>query len=200
MKILKKEKDVSFEREDNVAGHAAEIIESNDYLLWFQGRMEYGPRALGDRSIVGNSSSESVKDKLNTYVKQREWYQPFAPSMLEEEAVRLLEDVKGSDRFMTMGYRVKESAREVMKSVVHVDMTARPQMVGSENKAYRELLKSVKKRSGYGVVLNTSFNIHGMPIVASPEDALDTLKKTSSRYMFIGNYFIENKKAKKGRR
>ena len=200
LKILKKEKDVSFEREDNVAGHAAEIIESNDYLLWFQGRMEYGPRALGDRSIVGNSSSESVKDKLNTYVKQREWYQPFAPSMLEEEAVRLLEDVKGSDRFMTMGYRVKESAREVMKSVVHVDMTARPQMVGSENKAYRELLKSVKKRSGYGVVLNTSFNIHGMPIVASPEDALDTLKKTNSRYMFIGNYFIENKKAKKGRR
>ena len=182
-----------------MADHAAEIIESNDYLLWFQGRMEYGPRALGDRSIVGNSSSDSVKDKLNTYVKQREWYQPFAPSMLEEEAERLLEDVKGTDRFMTMGYKVKESAEEIMKSVVHVDMTARPQMVGSENKKYRELLRSVKKRSGYGVVLNTSFNIHGMPIVASPEDALDTLKKTDSRYMFIGNYFVENKKAKKGR-
>ena len=86
--------------------------------------MEYGPRALGNRSILGNASSDRVKDKLNTYVKQREWYQPFAPSMLEEEAGRLLSEVKGKDRFMTMGYMVKDSARDVMQSVVHVD---RPQ-------------------------------------------------------------------------
>ena len=192
---LKKEGGLSFELERGKAGHAAEIIESNDYVLWFQGRMEYGPRALGNRSILGNASSDRVKDKLNTYVKQREWYQPFAPSMLEEEAGRLLSEVKGKDRFMTMGYMAKDSARDVMKSVVHVDMTARPQMVGEENVSYRDLLRSVKKRTGYGVVLNTSFNIHGMPIVASPEDAVGTLKKTNSRYMFLGNYFVENRMA-----
>ncbi len=190
---LKKEKGIHFERDGSKAKHAAEIIEANDYILWFNGRMEYGPRALGNRSIIGNASSDRVKDKLNTYVKQREWYQPFAPSMLSEDSTRLLNDVKGRDRFMTMGYRVKESAREIMKSVVHVDMTARPQMVGEENSDYRELLRSIKMRTGFGVVLNTSFNIHGMPIVASPEDAIYTMKKTNSRYMFIGGYFVENK-------
>ncbi len=197
---LKKEKGLSFQPESGKAKHAAEIIEANDYILWFQGRMEYGPRALGNRSILGNSSSDKVKDKLNTYVKQREWYQPFAPSMLEEDSGRLLSDIKGTDKFMTMGYKVKDSAMEVMKSVVHIDMTARPQMVGDENRNYQELLRNVKRRTGYGVVLNTSFNIHGMPIVASPEDAIYTLKKTNSRYMFIGNYFVENKNAAGGKR
>jgi carbamoyltransferase len=194
--LLKRDKELEFSQEKRKASHAAEIIEENDYVLWFQGRMEFGPRALGNRSILGNSSSERVKDKLNTYVKQREWYQPFAPSMLAEEAPRLLEDVKGTDRFMTMGYVAKRSAGEVMKSVVHVDMTARPQMVGDENPAYKSLLGEVKRRSGYGIVLNTSFNIHGMPIVSSPQDAIGTLKKTGSRYMFIGDYFVENKNAK----
>ncbi len=195
--LLKKERSngIEFQEEKHKGTHAAEIIEANDYILWFQGRMEFGPRALGNRSILGNASSDKVRDKLNTYVKQREWYQPFAPSMLEEEARHLLVDVKGMDRFMTMGYAAKPSMKDVMRSVVHVDMTARPQMVGSENMQYRELLSGVKKRSGHGIVLNTSFNIHGMPIVATPEDAISTLKKTHSRYMFIGNYFVENKGA-----
>ncbi len=196
LKALKKEKGLEFEYEKRKDSHAAEIIESNHYILWFQGRMEYGPRALGNRSIVGDAGSDKVKDMLNLYVKQREWYQPFAPSMLEEESKKLLEDVKGTDRFMTMGYAVKPSRIKEMKSVVHVDMTARPQMVGGENREYRDLIARVKRNSGYGVVLNTSFNIHGMPIVASPEDAIDTMKKTNSRYMFIGGYFVENSGAR----
>jgi carbamoyltransferase len=93
---------------------------------------------------------------------------------------------------MTMGYLAKESAREAMKSVVHVDMTARPQMVGRENLDYRNLINRVKRHSGHGVVLNTSFNLHGMPIVESPDDAISTLKKTNSKYLFIGDYFVEN--------
>ena len=91
------------------ASHASELISSGNYVLWFQGRMEYGPRALGDRSILAPSDSESVKERLNLYVKRREWFQPFAPSMLEEEAERMLEyDGKGHDKFMTMAYSVKE--------------------------------------------------------------------------------------------
>jgi carbamoyltransferase len=195
-KALKLEGGLEYELDKDKESHAAEIIEKDNYLLWFQGRAEYGPRALGDRSILANSGSDSVKERLNTYVKQREWYQPFAPSVLFEDAKLLLEDVKGRDRFMTMGYRIKDSNKEMLKSVIHIDNTARPQMVGNENKPYQDLLRKVKKHSGYGVVLNTSFNIHGMPIVRSPRDALQTMKRTRSRYMFLGGYFVENKKAK----
>ena len=190
---LKKEKGVYFEYDRDAAKHAAELINKDEYVFWFQGRMEYGPRALGNRSILAKAGSETAKDKLNLYVKQREWYQPFAPSMLKEESERLLEDVKGYDRFMTMAYKVKKEAVEKMKSVVHVDNTARPQMVGEENKEYRKLIEHVKKLEGYGVILNTSFNIHGMPIVRTPEDALETMKKTKTKYMFIEGFYVENK-------
>jgi carbamoyltransferase len=192
---IKKEKDLKFEIDSDKSGHAADLIEANNYLFWFQGRMEYGPRALGNRSILAKASSEDVKDKLNLYVKKREWFQPFAPSMLKEDAHALLEDVKGYDKFMTMAYSVKRERADTMKSVVHVDLTARPQMVGNENKSYQKLLNDVKKASGYGVILNTSFNIHGMPIVMTPEDAISTMKTTGTRYMFLGDFFVENKKA-----
>ena len=192
---LKKEKGVSFEEEKDKGSHAAELIGKDDYVFWFQGRMEFGPRALGNRSILAKAGSEKVKDKLNLYVKQREWYQPFCPSLLEEDARRLFANVKGNDRFMTMAYRVKDERQDTMRSVVHVDNTARPQMVGKENRNYRKLLEKVKKDSGYGVVLNTSFNIHGMPIVMSPEDALLTMKKTKTRHMFLGGYYVENRGA-----
>ena len=192
---IKKEKDLKFEIDSDKSGHAADLIEANNYLFWFQGRMEYGPRALGNRSILAKASSEDVKDKLNLYVKKREWFQPFAPSMLKEDAHALLEDVKGYDKFMTMAYSVKRERADTMKSVVHVDLTARPQMVGNENKSYQKLLNDVKKASGYGVILNTSFNIHGMPIVMTPEDAISTMKATGTRYMFLGDFFVENKKA-----
>ena len=127
------------------------------------------------------------------YVKQREWYQPFAPSMLDEEAENILDEIKGHDRFMTMAYKVKPGKVDVMRSVLHVDNTARPQMVGEENRNYRDLMKRVKRLDGDGVVLNTSFNIHGMPIVMSPEDAIMTMKKTKTRHMFLGGFYVENK-------
>ena len=194
-KALGKEKGVKFEIDDDKSAHAGELVSEDNYVFWYQGRMEYGPRALGNRSIVAKAGSEKVKEKLNMFVKQREWYQPFAPSMLEEEAKRLLEDIKGADRFMTMAYKVKDGKEDVMKSAVHIDNTARPQMVGKENMSYRRLMEKVRKELGYGVVLNTSFNIHGMPIVMSPEDALLTMKKTKTRHMFLGGYYVENKGA-----
>ncbi|MDE1824237.1 MAG: hypothetical protein KGI00_01470 [Candidatus Micrarchaeota archaeon] len=194
--VLKRHGKLHFEESESKASHAADLINEDNYLFWFNGRMEYGPRALGNRSILAKASSDNVRDKLNTLVKQREWYQPFAPSMLRDEADNLLEDVKGYDRFMTMAYKVRKDRSVVMRSVMHIDMTARPQMVGDENRDYKALLESVKRKSGYGVVLNTSFNIHGMPIVASPEDAVDTMVKTKTRYMFIGDYFVENKEGR----
>ncbi len=192
--LLKGEKGLKYQEVTDTGKHAAELLEKEEYVFWFQGRMEFGPRALGNRSIVARADSDKVKDRLNIQVKQREWYQPFAPSMLQEDAKKLLYfDKQGGSRFMTMAYDVKEGAREQMASVMHIDMTARPQTVGNENPEYRKLLEAVKKHSGYGVALNTSFNIHGQPIVASPEDALYTMRKTNTKRMFVGNYLIENK-------
>ncbi len=149
---------------------------------------------LGCRSILAPSDSESVKEKLNIYVKKREWFQPFAPSLLEEEAERMLHyDHKGYDKFMTSAYYVKEDLREKEKSVIHIDGSARTHMVGSENKIYMELLRHLRHNSGYGIVLNTSFNIHGMPIVMTPEDAIATMKTTKTKYMFINGIFVTNR-------
>ena len=194
---LKKDPDVVAHSEGlkESAVHAAELIDKGNYLFWFQGRMEYGPRALGNRSILAPSGDEKVKDKLNLYVKKREWFQPFAPSMLESECGRLLEyDSKGAPRYMTMAYETKSDVASRLSAVVHVDGTARPQAVGDENAPYRDLISHVRKLSGYGVVLNTSFNIHGEPIVMSPYDAIKTMKATKTKYMFINGLFVENKK------
>ncbi len=193
LSMLRKEKGIDFALESDTHSHAAELIEKDNYIFWYSGRMEYGPRALGNRSILAKADSETVKEKLNIMVKQREWFQPFAPSMLQEDASKLLEDVKEYNKFMTMAYRVKKGRSEIMRSVMHVDMTARPQMVGNENRQYRGILSGVKKESGYGVLLNTSFNIHGQPIVRTPEDAIDTMKKTKTKYMFLNGFFVENK-------
>jgi carbamoyltransferase len=193
---LKKDSDLSYRAEpvSDQPSHAADLISDGNYLFWFHGRMEYGPRALGNRSILAPSDSEEVKDRLNMYVKKREWFQPFAPSMLADEAGRILEyDSKGEDKFMTNTYLVKKELKNRLKPVAHIDGSARPQMVGDENPAYEELLRQMKRNTGYGIVLNTSFNVHGMPIVMSPEDAIETMRVTRTRYMFINGFFVTNK-------
>jgi carbamoyltransferase len=177
------------------AKHAAELISDGNYLMWFNGRMEYGPRALGDRSILATSESESVKERLNLYVKRREWFQPFAPSVLESDVNSIFDyDGKGYDRYMTSAYMMKKDLQNIEKSVIHVDGTARPQMVGKENPVYMDMLAHVRKLTGRGIVLNTSFNIHGMPIVMDVHDAVETMKYTATKYMFINGIFVTNRK------
>ncbi len=178
------------------ARHAAELIGEGNYLFWFQDGMEYGPRALGHRSILAPANDEGVKDKLNLYVKRREWFQPFASSILEEDIGRLVDyDGKGIDRFMTNAYHVNESSKDAMRSVVNVDGTTRPQVVPNDGSVYSELLRSIKRLSGSGVVLNTSFNLHGFPIVRDPNDAINTMKETGTKYMFINGVTLINRRA-----
>ena len=182
-------------RLDNPAAEAARLILGGEIILWFQGRMEIGPRALGHRSILARPDDRAIKDRLNLLLKKRVWYQPFCPSMLIEDAPALLE-TEGQEirdnRFMTMGFRVRPERLPLMEGVINVDGTCRPQFVGDEEPRYRDLLIGMKEALGYGVVLNTSFNLHGEPMVCAPGEALDMLRRTGIRYLFMEDVLVEN--------
>ncbi|MFH1981102.1 MAG: carbamoyltransferase C-terminal domain-containing protein [Pseudomonadota bacterium] len=190
---------VTYRRLDDPARVAADCLLANEVILWFQGAMELGPRALGNRSILARADSVAIKDRLNMALKKRVWYQPFCPSMLETDAPALLhteDQDTACNRFMTSGFRVRREHLGTMAGVINVDGTCRPQFVGDDNPRYRDLLGHIKSALGYGVVLNTSFNIHGDPMVCSPEDALDTLFRTGVRHLFLEDYLVENPNAR----
>jgi len=183
-----------YTRLSDVAGRAGELVLDGEIIFWFQGRMEIGPRALGNRSIVARPDRKEIKDRLNLALKKRVWYQPFCPSILSEDADLLLyldgQDIR-DNRFMTTAFKVRDAYQQLMEGVTNIDGTCRPHFVDDENPLYRDLLINVKKELGMGVILNTSFNIHGEPIVCTPEDALDMFSKTSVRYLFLGNFLVK---------
>src|SRR5208337_503300 len=165
---------------EDIARITASLIASGEIVFWVQGRMEYGPRALGHRSILAPAGSELIKDRLNMELKMRVWYQPFCPSILEEDSRSCFEPFTGRpDRFMTTAYRVRPEFRGRMKGVTGKDGTCRPQVVDAQDGKYFSLLVELKKLTGLGVVLNTSLNLHGEPLVCSPEDAVKTFIKTN---------------------
>jgi len=175
---------------ENIEEEAAKLIAQGHIIFWFQGRMEYGPRALGHRSILALPNSKRIRDVLNLRLKMRVWYQPFCPSMLEEDARRYLENYDTQNSFMTMGYMVKDDKRDELEGVISVDGSCRPQIIRDTASRYGKMLSKLKALTGRGVVLNTSFNIHGEPLVCSPADALDTLKRTGNDYLVMGNYLV----------
>lgn len=183
-----------YRRVDNVAHEAARLIIDGEIVLWFRGRMELGPRALGNRSILARPDERRIKDRLNLVLKKRVWYQPFCPSILFEDADSLLE-INGQDvrlnRFMTTAFRVREACMGLMEGVINIDGTCRPHFVGDENPVYRDLLLKIKEALGVGVVLNTSFNVHGEPMVCSTDDALDMFNRTEIRYLFVEDFLVE---------
>jgi carbamoyltransferase len=185
--------DFSYCRLKDVPAHAAEVILDGEIVLWFQGRMEIGPRALGNRSILARPDRKEIKDRLNMVLKKRVWYQPFCPSILNSDAASLL-DLNGRDirdnRFMTTAFRVRREYSGLMEGVTNIDGTCRPHFVDNENPLYTDLLVRVKNGLGKGVILNTSFNIHGEPIVCTPDDALDMFSRTRVRYLFLENFLV----------
>ena len=187
---LKKNK-MRYTYEKDIAKHTAELITQNKIIFLYQGRMEFGPRALGARSILASASSVKSKNDLNLKVKKRVWYQPFCPSILEEDAKKVFSDCDYPESFMTMGFMVKKEHQKDMEAVTNVDGSSRPQMLKNENLFYKEILKNVKKKTGLSAVLNTSFNLHGFPIVNNPNDAIDVMKKSKNEYMVMNNYFVE---------
>jgi carbamoyltransferase len=171
----------------------AGLLAENKIIGWFQGRMEFGPRALGNRSILANPNKKEMKDILNERVKHRESFRPFAPSVLEEYAKEYFKIDNKNTRwpFMLFVFPVRKNKQSIISAVTHVDGTARIQTVSKENNSlYYDLIKEFYKIKKIPVVLNTSFNVRGEPIVMSPKDALETFLKTGMDYLVIGNYFI----------
>ena len=195
-----KKNQLSYRYSEHIEPEVARLISAGKIVLWFSGRMEVGPRALGGRSILARADSLAIKNRLNLVLKARAWFQPFCPTMLVEDAREFLVDLKGKpDRFMTMGYMVKENMRERIRGAINIDGSCRPQIISEkEHPRFAALLKEVKKITGSGVILNTSFNIHGDPVVCSPQDAVDTLIRTGADALAIENYLVRNESPKKG--
>ena len=176
---------------ENIEEVTAKKIADNNIVGWFQGRMELGARALGNRSILANPLNPEMKDVLNRKVKHRESFRPFCPSILFEEKDKYLKNAKYAP-YMILAYEAKELIGRKYPSVVHVDNTVRPQTVREEdNPRYYKLIKNFKELTGEGIILNTSFNIAGEPIVCTPEEAIRCFFGTGIDYLIVGNFLLE---------
>ncbi len=173
------------------ASTAAEMLSQGKILGWFQGRMEFGPRALGSRSILADPRDPEMNTKVNNAVKFREWWRPFAPSLKKEAAGDYLESATDSP-FMILTAQVRPEKRSVIPSVTHVDGSARPQTVEKEiNPLYWRLLDEFEKRTGVPVIMNTSFNLRGEAIVHTPTDTIRTFFSSGMDALVIGSFLVE---------
>jgi carbamoyltransferase len=170
----------------------AQLIAEQQVVGWFQGRMEFGPRALGSRSILADARNPKMKDLLNLKVKFREGFRPFAPSVLEDRAPEFFE-LDGKSPFMLLVAQVRDD-RRVIPSVTHVDGSARLQTVSrEENELYYDLIAEFGRQTGVPVIINTSFNVRGEPIVCSPRDAYRCFMRTNMDYLVVGSFFLDKK-------
>jgi carbamoyltransferase len=170
---------------------AAEMLAEGRILGWFEGRMEFGPRALGARSILADPRDPEMNAKVNNAVKFREWWRPFAPALLAESAPEYLESAYDSP-FMIFTSVVRPEKRAVIPSVTHVDGTARPQTVEPDvNPLYYRTIQAFGERTGVPVLMNTSFNLRGEPIVCTPTDAIRTFFSSGMDALFIGSFLVE---------
>jgi carbamoyltransferase len=180
--------------EQTLLQSTARHISAGKIVGWFQGATEWGPRALGNRSILADPRRPEMKDVLNRRIKHREIFRPFAPSIIEEATGEFFEKTHPSP-FMTFAYRVRPEKRPVIPAPTHVDGTARLQTVSrASNPLYWKLLRAVGDLTGVPVVLNTSFN-DNEPIVNRPEEALNCFRRTQMDVLVMGNFLIEKASA-----
>jgi len=176
--------------EEELCRRTAQAIADGKVVGWFQGRMEWGPRALGNRSILADPRRPEMKDILNERIKRREPFRPFAPSILVEAVGDYFEQ-RYPDPFMLKVYQIKKEKRSVIPAVTHVDGSGRLQTVDrGANPLYWRLIKTFESLTGVPVVLNTSFN-ENEPIVRTPSEAMDCFLRTQMDVLVLGNFFIE---------
>jgi carbamoyltransferase len=178
--------------EEEVCKETARLMTQKNVVGWYQGRMEFGPRALGNRSIVVDPRWHDMKDILNSRIKNRESFRPFAPAILEEKTGEWFEQ-DYPDPFMLKVYKIKEEKQASIPAVTHVDGTGRLQTVNKDsNPKYWRLITEFEKITGVPVILNTSFN-ENEPIVNTPAQAIECFMRTKMDYIILGNYIVAKK-------
>ncbi len=186
---------IEFKNEKKLIKTTASLIFKNNVVGWFQGRMEWGPRALGARSILSNPCNLNMQEILNLKVKHREKFRPFAPVVCEDDASKYFEcdiPIPEATDFMLMVYPIKEKWRSKIPAVTHVDGSGRLQTVRRfQNKLYYDVIKEFGKLSGIPILINTSFNIRGEPIVCTPYDAYKCMMGTGIDYLVIGKFLVK---------
>jgi carbamoyltransferase len=176
-------------------GLAAELA-AGKVIGTFQGRLELGPRALGNRSVLADPRSTAIKDRINGILKGRDPFVPFAPMLLAGDA-HLYWGGPADYRYMTFAVEASEYARRETPAAVHADGTMRPQVVAPEDNPWaHRLLEAFKRRTGIGLLINTSFNRHGLPMVGSPEDALEHLARGWVDGVALGKWYVEREDAR----
>jgi len=185
----------SFENEEKLIKKTAELIYENKVVGWFRGRMEWGPRALGARSILSNPCNPKMTEILNLKVKHREKFRPFAPVVCIDDAMKYFEcddPIPLPTDFMLMVYPVREKYRKIIPAVTHVDGSGRLQTIRRhQNPLYFDLIKEFGKISGVPILINTSFNIRGEPIVCTPYDAYKCMMGTGIDCLIMGKFLIK---------
>jgi carbamoyltransferase len=181
---------------DRIEERIAELLASDGVVARCAGRMEFGARALGNRSILANPSDQRVVGVINRMIKNRDFWMPFAPTVLEERAGDYLVNPKGlASPYMMLAMPTRAEAREALGAALHPhDGTARPQILGeSWNPEYHAVIAAFQRRTGVGAVLNTSFNLHGEPIVCSAADAVDTFERSGLPHLAAGHWLISKR-------
>ena len=194
MNIMKINKyyDFEFKLEKGITKAAAKLIAEGNIIGWFQGRSEYGPRALGNRCILADPRKEGIKNRLNK-IKQRESFRPYSPSILYEY-VNDFFHIDFESPFMLFSVRAKDGKRNDIPAVVHIDGTARIQTVKRKNnKKFHDLIEEFRKISGIPLLLNTSFNLGGEPIVETTADAIGCFLRSELDFLVIEDYLIKRK-------
>lgn len=186
-----------FANADEVAAATAKRLAAGEILGWFQGRMEFGPRALGCRSIIADPRPSDMRNRVNMLIKKREGFRPFAPAVAHERAHEFFEIEPGDEEtfaHMLFVLPVKAEHRDNLHAITHVDGTARVQTVRPETNArFYGLLKAFEQHSGMPIVLNTSFNVKGQPIVCTPTEAVDTFLMAGLAALVIGDFIVTAK-------
>ncbi|MEK7545222.1 MAG: carbamoyltransferase [Patescibacteria group bacterium] len=169
----------------------AQLVSENKVVGWFQGRQEFGPRALGHRSIIGNPACRDMQEILNVKIKHREKFRPFAPSVAQESTRKYFELGTNDSPFMLLIAPVKAELRDKLPAITHVDGSARLQTVTPESEPlYHALIKKVGEKTGFDIIVNTSFNIRGEPIVRTPQEAFQCFASTDMDVLVLGNFVI----------
>jgi carbamoyltransferase len=181
-----------FDSLESTCAEAARLIADGHVVAWYRGRMEYGPRALGNRSILAHPGHPGMRDRINAMVKKREAFRPFAPACTQEQAHLWFDVPPGTSLpYMITTVDVRAEHRASLPAVTHVNGSARLQTVSAEdNPDFHSLLRAVGKTTGREIVLNTSFNVKGQPIVLTPEEAIDTFLGTDIEYLFLENFIV----------